>query len=548
MVIFLFSACNSNEDSGEAEAHPLEIALEGYLDRHDIVQTDWVALDADGTMGILLQVQDLSSFQLLYMHNGEVFSHKLGDMQDVQLLGLGSFGIWLGGGGSSWYFDYIYKLEEGRLVSTHWSYFGANVTGGVAEHNFDGQVVAAEEYHALVSRILERHGLAGGDSGRFLSDLNHFEYVLENNFGLIDVIYWHYGIDLMGTIDELRNEILRAPSDFGEDDFLNLFSASFRFDYSFAHFHVSLPNDDWMANFLPFFEGREELLDEFLRYYQDASCSRTFTQRFFAQHFYEMPPLVEVAIIEDERIGHLAISSFPQHTIQEIPEEDVQKISAFLLETQNFEHIIIDLRGNGGGDFNYFLVNVVQPLINEPIYANAFYFTPHGAYARRFTGGVNGAINLGFSPRAQITPLDRGLRPTAEILYGQDLPSLRIEDLSRLPYGFRAQTRVEPTADSGFNGKIWMLTDGRVGSAAQLAAWFAKESGFATLVGDITGGFYGGPRTNARLPNTGIALTFDMLYPIDAHGRPLEAGTIPHYFNLPGLDALETVLAIIAKP
>ena len=32
---------------------------------------------------------------------------------------------------------------------------------------------------------------------------------------------------------------------------------------------------------------------------------------------------------------------------------------------------------------------------------------------------------------------------------------------------------------------------------------------------------------------------------IDMRGRSLEAGTAPHYFNSPGLDALETVLELI---
>jgi len=36
-----------------------------------------------------------------------------------------------------------------------------------------------------------------------------------------------------------------------------------------------------------------------------------------------------------------------------------------------------------------------------------------------------------------------------------------------------------------------------------------------------------------------------MFYVTDTHGRPLEAGTIPHYFNRNGMDALEAVLAII---
>jgi C-terminal processing protease CtpA/Prc len=90
-----------------------------------------------------------------------------------------------------------------------------------------------------------------------------------------------------------------------------------------------------------------------------------------------------------------------------------------------------------------------------------------------------------------------------------------------------------------------MLTDQTMGSAAQAAAWYAKETGQITLVGNTTGGAFGGPRTMAFMPNTGIIFYFDIFYITDAKGRPLEAGTIPHHFNLPGMDALETVLALI---
>jgi len=38
-----------------------------------------------------------------------------------------------------------------------------------------------------------------------------------------------------------------------------------------------------------------------------------------------------------------------------------------------------------------------------------------------------------------------------------------------------------------------------------------------------------------------------LFYVTDRYGRPLEAGTIPHYFNRPGMDALETVLAMIEE-
>jgi len=167
------------------------------------------------------------------------------------------------------------------------------------------------------------------------------------------------------------------------------------------------------------------------------------------------------------------------------------------------------------------------------------------AYTRRFTGNIDGLINLNFLHPTAISPYDRSIRLTSDILSQNDMPEIRLEDFYRLPYGFQARLLVEPSLASGFDGTIWLLTDERMGSAAQIAAWFAKESGFATLVGDTTGGFYGGARTNAPLHNTGIGITFDMLYATDSNGRPLEAGTVPHYFNIPEHDALETTLAII---
>ena len=66
-------------------------------------------------------------------------------------------------------------------------------------------------------------------------------------------------------------------------------------------------------------------------------------------------------------------------------------------------------------------------------------------------------------------------------------------------------------------------------------------------MGDTTGGGFGGPRVAVPMPNTGVIFYFDMFYITDARGRPIEAGTDPHFFNRPGMDALETVLALIAE-
>ncbi|MCL2248721.1 MAG: S41 family peptidase [Oscillospiraceae bacterium] len=118
-----------------------------------------------------------------------------------------------------------------------------------------------------------------------------------------------------------------------------------------------------------------------------------------------------------------------------------------------------------------------------------------------------------------------------------------------MSYGFRAHAEISPsqTRRSDYNGKIWLLTSDFTGSAAQVATWLFKESGLATLVGDVTAGYFGGERIRRYLPSTGIPFIFDVLYFTDHNGRPLEAGTIPHHFNRPGMDAMETVLALIAE-
>ncbi|MCL2168387.1 MAG: hypothetical protein FWB74_00005, partial [Defluviitaleaceae bacterium] len=79
----------------------------------------------------------------------------------------------------------------------------------------------------------------------------------------------------------------------------------------------------------------------------------------------------------------------------------------------------------------------------------------------------------------------------------------------------------------------------------QIVSWFIDETGFATLVGETSGGYFGGYRANIHLPNSGVVLTFDVVYLTDSRGQAFEEGTRPHYFNLEGMDALETVLALI---
>jgi len=249
----------------------------------------------------------------------------------------------------------------------------------------------------------------------FLYDLNNLEYILENNLGLLDVAYWNKGYDLRGMIDEMRDIVANSPASFDQDDFFDLLTSTMRtadspldyiasnddsgFSLPFAHFSIRFPNESIDAatiqhasgrqiapELIQLFDDKEELFELFLQYYFIAPCANSFMQRFFAQHFADTQPLSSVAILKEGYIGYLSVSAFPGFAdmFHGFLDDDINQIAAFLNEVRNYKHLIIDLRGNGGGDYMYFIDNIVRPLINEPKYAYAFYFSIHKKIYRKY--------------------------------------------------------------------------------------------------------------------------------------------------------------------
>jgi hypothetical protein len=225
------------------------------------------------------------------------------------------------------------------------------------------------------------------------------------------------------------------------------------------------------------------------------------------------------------------------------------QIRDFNQKVEEYEHLIIDLRANRGGDPNHFLDTILRHHITEPVQMpDSYHFFLDGPYVRRF----GDMLFLPTLYSGNLT-ISEPYRPAHEILELFDLPEFHLPDLERLHYGAPSGsvnpiiTPFDPMFSNPFQGSIWLLTGPNMSSAAQQVAWISMETGFATHVGETTGGCMGGPRTMVFMPNTGIIFYFDVFYITDSRGRPLEAGTIPHHFNHPGMDALETVLALIAE-
>jgi hypothetical protein len=248
---------------------------------------------------------------------------------------------------------------------------------------------------------------------------------------------------------------------------------------------------------------------------------------------FEDPDNIVTVIIEEDRIAYLRINSFLGNMAF-----DSETLFPFYEEIQDFEHLIIDVRGNGGGWVDYFPQLVFGMLVNEA----SDFFTYEFFMASEITEGF--FIN----PTSMSGGVLYDIVPAAEFVAAGDFPKFNQADLEVLDYVIIRHAEMAPH-DYGtpFAGEVWLLVDGGSASASENAAVLSMATGFATVVGEPTAGVTGVLYTFAALPNTGILFRIDIGYTIDQYGRSIEEfGVIPQIHNVPGFDALETVLALIA--
>lgn len=271
----------------------------------------------------------------------------------------------------------------------------------------------------------------------------------------------------------------------------------------------------------------------------------------------QMPSgIVKTEIIEEDNIAYLKVPSFLSFNLNTI-----HTLRAFYRNIQKYEHLIIDIRDNSGGSPDIWRMYIMKPLWRDrnhmpdmPLYA--FY---KGSRLGKSLGEENLKME---AQNSRNIPETDDLLTVSEIMEINNLPHINKEDLQELAHGVRFNTSISNIewrhmrqmgfpniSDYPFDGEIWLLTNEKNGSGSALFARHAKEMGFATLVGEQTGGAY---TTSSgwffALPNTGIILRWDIDYLTDSDGRALnEFPTTPHYFNRDGMDALETVLQLIEE-
>lgn len=230
-------------------------------------------------------------------------------------------------------------------------------------------------------------------------------------------------------------------------------------------------------------------------------------------------------ILSEGKTAYINIESFDDAFI----EGDLPKISAFLEQVQDYEHLIIDIQNNGGGNSTYWEDAFVKPNIAEPITVSDVRLIGNGVLAQKFYYDMDyETLKLSLD----------------DIKSNPDFTALHLDDLDTLTFAKTMPYTYEPdTSEALFKGKIWVLASSSVYSAAEGFAVFCKQTGFATIVGKTTGGSNSGGAILFELPNSHCLVEFDVEYCLNPDGScSQEIGTTP---DIETDNALHTVLDLI---
>lgn len=218
-------------------------------------------------------------------------------------------------------------------------------------------------------------------------------------------------------------------------------------------------------------------------------------------------------------------------------EEDFAELMAFYsqMEREGYEHCIVDIRRNGGGSSPYGPMAVVAPNLTEPVESRHYALVRGGREVLDYMEVVKDSWPL--------YPIEE--------LPVEDLPALHPDDLALATHFFYLDVSSygEPKKAPVFSGRFWLLTSPRVYSASEYFAVFCKDTGFATLVGETTGG--DGIGLNPLicvLPNSGIVYQFSPENGLNLDGScNEEVGTVPDIPMETGEDALAVCLETIGQ-
>jgi hypothetical protein len=181
-------------------------------------------------------------------------------------------------------------------------------------------------------------------------------------------------------------------------------------------------------------------------------------------------------------------------------QSDSEAIRTFLDRARTLPALVMDIRGNGGGGDLFWMENLCGVLGSEPATVPFRIAWRSGRRAGEFVDSKMMANLAAFGlSRDELSPMN----PAS---CQQGPPELRSGAFGGL---LEESFPVPPAGERAYRGKVFLLVDDDVFSSAEKFAVFCKASGWATLVGEVTGGDgIGFDPSSLALPRSGMYILY----------------------------------------
>jgi len=325
--------------------------------------------------------------------------------------------------------------------------------------------------------------------------LDDFEYmysILKDNYPYFEVNKRQNAVDWLSKKDKYLSKI-KATND--DDSFFKALQSILS---QLNNGHASMLNKDYYLLMKSLYEQDTSRDKAWLKQLNNATAKERYSTMLSSKvapldSNYIAPNNVKTSILEKDKIAYMALHSFNSFNIT----GDMKIITPFLQSIKNYKELIIDIRGNGGGDSRYWSDNIAPMLLNKQVNDTQYLAFRGGSFVEQF---VKDRFGFGYSRLHKISDIDNGT-----------LKNLPPELKEEFKYYTNNNISYAPKNSIGFSGKIYLLVDGGVFSSAEAFAVFAKDTGFATLVGDKTGGDgIGFDPAVCTLPNSGYIFRFPL--------------------------------------
>lgn len=214
---------------------------------------------------------------------------------------------------------------------------------------------------------------------------------------------------------------------------------------------------------------------------------------------------------------------------------DKALLTGLLDQAKKYPYIVIDLRGTNGQSTSYWTKNIAGLLSRSDQGASSTLFLKEG-----FDNFVD---YLSVQETLETFDLADGRQDISMLL-----PQSLQDEISDMRHSKQITYSILADANGGYNGRIYLLTDATTKNAADSFASFSRQTKFATVAGQATGG--GGwdvPPYLLKLDHSGLVLQIDAT----ASSDPAQTGLVDTKKTavdvpLEGEDLLQSLLTYIS--